>query len=115
MQRRLAKLVPITRDLGMRKVWAATIDYTPDHMPILGPVHRTDGTVIDGATIANACGHGMMWGPAVAKIAADLALEGSTRVIDDAERYGMDRFDARGRSSLAADPIALPFPLDADD
>jgi sarcosine oxidase subunit beta len=115
MQRRLAELVPVTADLGMRKVWAATIDYTPDHMPILGPVHRADGTVIEGTTIANACGHGMMWGPAVAKIAADLALEGSTSVIDDADRYGMDRFDEQGRSSLAADPIALPFPLDADD
>ena len=34
---RLAELVPATRDLGLRKIWAATIDYTPDHLPILGP------------------------------------------------------------------------------
>jgi hypothetical protein len=26
---------------------------------------------------------------------------------------GLDRFDAEGRSRLAADPIALPFPPDA--
>ncbi|MEX0754647.1 MAG: FAD-binding oxidoreductase [Actinomycetota bacterium] len=115
MQRRLAKLVPVTGGLGIRKAWAATIDYTPDHMPILGPVHRTDGAVIEGTTIANACGHGMMWGPAVSRIAADLAIAGTTRVIDDVERYGMDRFDATGRSSLAADPISLPFPLEPDD
>jgi sarcosine oxidase subunit beta len=114
MQRRLAKLVPITSGLGIRKAWAATIDYTPDHMPILGPILRTDGTRIEGTTIANACGHGMMWGPAVAKIAADLATRGRTKVIDDADRYGMDRFDAEWRSSLVADPIALPFPLDPD-
>ncbi len=28
---------PVTRGLGLRKIWAATIDYTPDHLPILGP------------------------------------------------------------------------------
>jgi sarcosine oxidase subunit beta len=28
----------------------------------------------------------------------------------DVADLGMDRFDAHGRSRLAADPIALPFP-----
>jgi sarcosine oxidase subunit beta len=56
----------------------------------------------------------MMWGPSVARIAADLATEGETSVIDDVEEFGMDRFDERGRSRLAADPIALPFPVSAD-
>ena len=28
---------PSTRGLGLRRIWAATIDYTPDHLPILGP------------------------------------------------------------------------------
>jgi hypothetical protein len=27
---------------------------------------------------------------------------------------GLDRFDAEGRSRLAPDPIALPFPVSAD-
>ena len=31
---------PVTRGLGLRRVWAATIDYTPDHLPILGPGAR---------------------------------------------------------------------------
>jgi hypothetical protein len=56
-----------------------------------------------------------MWGPSVARIAADLATEGETTVIADAANLGMDRFDERGRSRLAADPIALPFPVSADD
>src|SRR4029453_17600849 len=30
---RLADLVPVTRGLGVRKIWAATIDYTPAHPP----------------------------------------------------------------------------------
>ena len=53
MQRRLNTLVPVTVDLGIRKAWCGTIDYTPDHLPILGPVITTDGTTIDGATVAS--------------------------------------------------------------
>jgi sarcosine oxidase, subunit beta len=115
MERRLNRLVPATAGLGIRKAWAATIEYTPDHMPIVGPVVRTDGAVIRGATIASACGHGMMWGPAVARIAADLAAEGRTDIVDDVATFSMDRFDERGRSRLAADPIALPFPATVGD
>lgn len=109
MRERLASLVPVTRTLGLRKIWAATIDYTPDHLPIIGPAVRPDGTTIRGVTIASAGGHGMMWGPAVARVAADLATEGRTDLVDVAD-LGVDRFDAEGRSRLAADPIALPFP-----
>ena len=51
----------------------------------------------------------MMWGPAVARAVADLAVSGSTSVVD-VSSLGLDRFDESGRSRLAADPIALPFP-----
>ena len=51
----------------------------------------------------------MMWGPGVARAAADLALEGETDVLDVTD-LGLDRFDEHGRSRLAPDPIALPFP-----
>jgi sarcosine oxidase subunit beta len=113
MQRRLAQLVPATRGLGLRKVWAATIDYTPDHLPILGRAITPDGETVDGVTVANAGGHGMMWGPGVAKAAADLAVKGRTKVVD-IDGFGLDRFDAQGRSS-SYDPIALPFPTAFDD
>ena len=112
MRRRLAHFLPVTDGLQLRKVWAATIDYTPDHLPILGPAMKTDRSIIEGVTVASAGGHGMMWGPAVARIAADLALEGKTGVID-VSQLGLDRFDAQGHSRLATDPIALPFPTDA--
>jgi sarcosine oxidase subunit beta len=56
----------------------------------------------------------MMWGPAVAQVAADFALTGQTNLVDVAD-LGLDRFDADGRSRLAADPIALPFPTSAED
>ena len=106
---RLAELAPMTRDLGLRKLWAATIDFTPDHFPIVGPALAADGGPIDGVTVASPGGHGMMWGPAVARVAADLALTGRTDVVDVRD-LGLDRFDADGRSRLAPDPIALPFP-----
>ncbi len=114
MQRRLERLVPAVHGLGIRKAWCGTIDFTPDHQPILGPAITPEGDVIQGVTVASAGGHGMMWGPAVARVAADLAVAGRTDLIDVAE-LGLDRFDAAGRSRLAADPIALPFPLSADD
>lgn len=114
MQRRLERMVPAARGLGLRKAWCATIDFTPDHQPILGPAITPGGERIGGVTIASPGGHGMMWGPAVARVAADLVVHGRTELIDVTE-LGLDRFDAEGRSRLAADPIALPFPLSADD
>jgi len=100
----LAKRVPVTAGLGLRRVWAATIDYTPDHLPIIGPAPGRDGV-----TVASAGGAGMMWGPGVARAAADVALTGTSEVVDVAV-LGLDRFDEAGHSRLAADPIALPFP-----
>jgi sarcosine oxidase subunit beta len=108
MRARMAEVVPATAGLGVRRLWAATIDYTPDHLPILGPV-ITDGGPIEGTVLAAAGGHGMMWGPGVAQVAADLAVTGTTDLVDVTD-LGLTRFDADGRSSLAADPIALPFP-----
>jgi sarcosine oxidase subunit beta len=105
---RIAALLPATADLGLRRTWAATIDFTPDHLPILGPLVDDDGPIA-GTTVAAAGGHGMMWGPGVSKAAADLAVDGSTDLLDVAD-LGLDRFDEHGRSRLAPDPIALPFP-----
>ena len=104
MRARLAELVPVTARLGLRRIWAATIDYTPDHLPIIG---RAPG--MDGVTVASAGGAGMMWGPGVARAAADVALRGASDV-RDVSPLGLDRFDEAGHSRLATDPIALPFP-----
>jgi sarcosine oxidase subunit beta len=109
MRDRLAQLAPMTRDLALRKLWVATIDFTSDHFPIVGPALDAGGAPIAGVTVASAGGHGMMWGPAVARVAADLALTGRTELVDMAD-LGLDRFDADGRSRLTPDPVALPFP-----
>jgi sarcosine oxidase, subunit beta len=108
MRQRLAELVPVTASLGLRRTWAATIDYTPDHLPIIGPAIVRD-EVLPGVTVASAGGAGMMWGPAIARATADVALTGTSNVVDVAD-LGLDRFDEAGNSKLGADPIALPFP-----
>jgi sarcosine oxidase subunit beta len=108
MRARLESLVPVTAGLGLRRVWAATIDYTPDHLPIIGHPPGRDGPLA-GVTVACAGGAGMMWGPGVARAAADVALTGTSEVVDTTG-LGLDRFDSRGHSRLAADPVALPFP-----
>jgi sarcosine oxidase, subunit beta len=108
MRQRLAELVPVTAGLGLRRSWAATIDYTPDHLPIIGTA-ITDAGALRGVVVASAGGAGMMWGPGVARAAADVALTGTSDVVDVAD-LGLDRFDAAGHSKLGTDPIALPFP-----
>jgi sarcosine oxidase subunit beta len=114
MERRLNRLVPATKGLGLKKVWAATIEYTPDHLPLAGPLVLRDGTSVDGVAIASACGHGMMWGPAVSRISVDLALEDRTSVVERPDDLRMDRFDEHG-SSPFVDPVALPFPVQVDE
>ena len=108
MQDRLARLVPATAGLPLRRIWAATIDFTPDHLPIIGPALGPDGR-LEGVTVACAGGAGMMWGPGVSRAAADVALTGASDVVDT-RVLGLDRFDEAGHSKLAADPVALPFP-----
>jgi sarcosine oxidase subunit beta len=108
IRERLARLVPVTAGLPLRRIWAATIDFTPDHLPIIGPALGPDGR-LDGVTVACAGGAGMMWGPGVSRAAADVALTGASDVVDTAG-LGLDRFDETGHSKLAADPVALPFP-----
>jgi len=108
IRERLQRLVPITAGLELRRTWAATIDYTPDHLPIIGPAINSN-QIVNGVTVASAGGAGMMWGPGVARAAADVALTGSSPVVDTTA-LGLDRFDESGHSRLATDPVALPFP-----
>ena len=105
---RIEELLPGVKGLGLRRTWAATIDYTPDHLPILGPLLTDDGPV-EGTVVASPAGHGMMWGQAVAEVAADLTTKGTCDWLDLTD-LGLDRFDAEGNSRVAPEPISLPFP-----
>ena len=52
---RIEELFPAVAGLGLKRAWAATIDYTPDHLPILGPLLTDDGPVA-GTVVASAGG-----------------------------------------------------------
>ncbi len=110
---RIEELFPSVAGLGLRRAWAATIDYTPDHLPILGPLLTDDGPV-EGTVVASPAGHGMMWGPAVAQVASDLTTNGKCDWLDLTD-LGLDRFDADGNSRVAPEPISLPFPESVAD
>ena len=110
MRARLEALVPVTAGLGLRRVWAATIDYTPDHLPIIGPALGPDGPVA-GVTVASAGGAGMMWGPGVARAAADIALTGTSDVVDTTN-LGLDRFDEQRAQQAGRRPGRPAVPRD---
>jgi sarcosine oxidase subunit beta len=90
---------PAIKDQPISRAWAASIDFTPDHLPIIDQPRP-------GFFVLAAGGHGMMWGPALGMKMAELVDTG--RVADlphDEIRLG--RF-AEGRAGQ--DLIALPFP-----
>jgi len=81
------------------RAWAASIDYTPDHLPIIDEPR-------DGFFVLAAGGHGMMWGPALGMVMAELIDEGTTAGLPD-EEIRLARFSGERKSR---DSIALPFP-----
>ena len=70
------RMVPRLRDVRVTRYWAGVIDMSPDGLPILDAV---DGLVL----VTGLNGHGLALGPAIGRIAADLATDGRTdRPID---------------------------------
>jgi sarcosine oxidase subunit beta len=93
---------PALRGLPVSRAWAASIDYTPDHLPIIDEP-------VEGFYVLAAGGHGMMWGPALGEKMAELISEG--RVEDlPAEDIELTRFSRERDPDRAEDTIALPFP-----
>ncbi len=79
--------------------WAGSIDYTPDHLPIIDQP-------LEGFYVLAAGGHGMMWGPALGTKMAELIADGAVRDLP-AKEIELDRFRA---GYVHHDAIALPFP-----
>jgi sarcosine oxidase subunit beta len=93
---------PALRGLPVSRAWAASIDYTPDHLPIIDEP-------VGGFYVLAAGGHGMMWGPALGEKMAELISEG--RVEDlPAEDIELARFSRERDRDRVEDTIALPFP-----
>ena len=56
----------------------------------------------------------MMWGPAVSRIAVDLALDGTTDVVERPRTSAWTGSTNDGTPPFV-DPVALPFPVHVDD
>jgi sarcosine oxidase, subunit beta len=84
---------------GVARAWAASIDYTPDHLPIIDEARP-------GFYVVAAGGHGMMWGPGLGIKMAELIAQGEVSDLPEDE-ISLARFS---RERVHHDKIALPFP-----
>lgn len=81
------RMIPRLRDVRITRYWAGVVDMSPDGLPILDGSTGVDGLVL----VTGLSGHGLALGPAIGRIAADLATEGRTeRAI---EAFSLRRFE----------------------
>lgn len=69
--RRLIDLMPVLKNIRVRRVWRGTYPMTPDGSPIIGEVHGLEGYLL----AVGMCGQGFMLGPGVAKLLTRLILK----------------------------------------
>jgi sarcosine oxidase, subunit beta len=93
---------PALEGLPVTRAWAASIDYTPDHLPIIDEP-------VEGFYVLAAGGHGMMWGPALGEKMAELVAEGTVSDLPKDE-INLGRFSRERDPDRPQDTIALPFP-----
>jgi sarcosine oxidase subunit beta len=93
---------PALKGLPVSRAWAASIDYTPDHLPIIDEP-------VEGFYVLAAGGHGMMWGPALGEKMAELISEGAVEDLPE-EDIELARFTRERDPDRVEDTIALPFP-----
>jgi glycine/D-amino acid oxidase-like deaminating enzyme len=73
------RMIPRLRDVRIERYWAGVIDMSPDGLPILDGATGVDGLVV----VTGLSGHGLALGPAIGRIAAELAADGrSERPLD---------------------------------
>lgn len=94
---------PALLDQPISRVWAASIDYTPDHLPVID-----EAPGVPGCYLLAAGGHGMMCGPGLGEAMAELIVTGTVEELPPDE-IRLVRF-AEGATRPPKDQIALPFP-----
>lgn len=67
---RFGEVFPALRGLRIIRAFAGTVELTPDHLPLLGPVPGVEGLLV----AAGLNGNGFALGPAVGHLVADLVL-----------------------------------------
>lgn len=93
------RVFPTLKGQDISRGWSASIDYTPDHLPIIDEPRP-------GVYVLAAGGHGMMWGPGLGKKMAELIQHGEVSELPQGE-ISMQRFS---EPTQIKDAIALPFP-----
>src|SRR5918997_1874473 len=93
---------PALRGLPISRAWAASIDYTPDHLPIIDEP-------VEGFYVLAAGGNGMVWGPALGEKMAELISGGKVEDLPE-EDIALARFSRERDPNRVEDTIALPFP-----
>lgn len=68
--RRLIEVMPVLRNIRVRRVWRGTYPMTPDGSPIIGSVDGLDGYLL----AVGMCGQGFMFGPGVGLLLTHLVL-----------------------------------------
>ena len=84
-------LFPSIDGIGVERVWAGQIDYTPDAVPVLERLSAPDGLVI----ATGFSGHGFALGPGGGLVAAQLAMGEAPSI--DMRAFRLSRF-AEGRT-----------------
>ena len=68
--KRLVEIMPILKDIRVRRVWRGTYPMTPDGSPILGMIEGLEGFIL----AVGMCGQGFMFGPGIGQVLTHLLL-----------------------------------------
>lgn len=105
----LARRLPAAAGAPVRQRWTGVLDYTPDNMPILGFSRQ-----VEGLFTAVAAGHGIMYGPALARAAAMLLTD--NEIDFDPSTLSPARFTSPARSTdVSSEPYSFSAPVTAFD
>jgi len=69
--RRLIEVMPILKNIRVRRVWRGIYPMTPDGSPIIGQVDGLEGYLLS----VGMCGQGFMFGPGIGQLLTHLILE----------------------------------------
>jgi sarcosine oxidase subunit beta len=72
LARGIAQMVPALKNANFLRVWAGTLEMTPDKIPILGPVDQVQGYLL----ATGFSGHGFCLGPIAGKLLSELIVDG---------------------------------------
>jgi len=83
--------VPKLADTQIANAWSGIVTFTPDQLPVLGPVREAKGLFLANGM----SGYGVMISPAVGLLLAEMIVKGEARSLD-VRALGYERFQQKG-------------------